>query len=244
MRISILALIAAFGLAGGTAFAADYEPPLTVAEAPEYVPVEIGSGWYLRGDIGYDINDPYDDGDFGNSFLDDAYDSYPISGSVGFGYHFTDYLRADINLGYLAGDQFAFDSFTAGPITATADVRNKNWYGMLNGYVDLGTYAGITPYVGAGIGLMRSDRRFDATFDDGAGGGFSYDSHDVSYSMAYSLNAGLAYQVTPNLAIDVGYQYLSAPSAEYTKINSISDYEVEEGLSFHQIRVGLRYDLW
>lgn len=243
MRIPTLAFVTAFSVLGGTAFAADYEPPLTVSQAPEYVPVEVGSGWYLRGDIGYDINDPYDDPNFGNSFLDDSYDSYPISGSVGFGYHFTDYLRADINVGYLPGDQFAFDSFVAGPISAMADVRNKNWYGMVNGYVDLGTYAGITPYVGAGIGLMRSDRRLNATYDDGVGS-LDYDAHDTSYAMAYTLNAGLAYQVTPNLAIDLGYQFLSAPNAKYTKVNNLSDYSVGEGLEYHQVRVGLRYDLW
>ncbi len=35
------------------AMAADYDPPIFVDDSPEYVPVEVGSGWYLRGDIGY-----------------------------------------------------------------------------------------------------------------------------------------------------------------------------------------------
>ena len=35
------------------AHAADYDPPIYVEEAAEYVPVEVGSGWYLRGDVGY-----------------------------------------------------------------------------------------------------------------------------------------------------------------------------------------------
>jgi len=35
------------------AYAADYDPPIFVEEAAEYVPVEVGSGWYLRGDVGY-----------------------------------------------------------------------------------------------------------------------------------------------------------------------------------------------
>ena len=35
------------------ALAADYDPPVYVDEAPEYKPVEIGSGWYLRGDLAY-----------------------------------------------------------------------------------------------------------------------------------------------------------------------------------------------
>ena len=35
--------------------AADFDLPVVVDEAPEFVPVEIGSGWYLRGDIGYSV---------------------------------------------------------------------------------------------------------------------------------------------------------------------------------------------
>ncbi len=34
------------------AASADYDPPIYVEDALE-VPVEIGSGWYLRGDLGY-----------------------------------------------------------------------------------------------------------------------------------------------------------------------------------------------
>ena len=53
---------AALALATGvsTAQAADYEPTIIPAETvavEEYQPVEIGSGWYIRGDVGYSIND-------------------------------------------------------------------------------------------------------------------------------------------------------------------------------------------
>ena len=34
------------------ALAADYDPPPLLEPAPEYQPVEIGNGWYLRGDGG------------------------------------------------------------------------------------------------------------------------------------------------------------------------------------------------
>jgi opacity protein-like surface antigen len=35
-----------------------------------------------------------------------------------------------------------------------ATVKNSAWNGLANGYIDLGTYAGITPYVGAGLGVL------------------------------------------------------------------------------------------
>ena len=48
------------------------------------------------------------------------------------------------------------------PTPATADCEasnngtNKGYSVMANGYVDLGTYVGITPYVGGGIGIAYS----------------------------------------------------------------------------------------
>ncbi len=46
------------------AYAADYDPPIFVEEAAEYVPVEVGSGWYLRGDVGYVFDTSIGDVDY------------------------------------------------------------------------------------------------------------------------------------------------------------------------------------
>ena len=35
------------------ALAADYDPPIVIDAVDDYVPVEVGNGWYLRGDLGY-----------------------------------------------------------------------------------------------------------------------------------------------------------------------------------------------
>ncbi len=52
-KTGIVLALAAATLLPAAALAADYDPPIYVDEAPEYVPVEVGSGWYLRGDVGY-----------------------------------------------------------------------------------------------------------------------------------------------------------------------------------------------
>jgi len=44
--------------------AADYDPPVYVDQAPDYQPVEVGSGWYLRGDVSYLAQKSYQDQDF------------------------------------------------------------------------------------------------------------------------------------------------------------------------------------
>ncbi|TPN41286.1 outer membrane protein [Mesorhizobium sp. B1-1-6] len=228
------------------ALAADYDPPVYIDQAPDYVPVEVGSGWYLRGDVSYLVEKSFKNEDF--AFTPASFDNEedPVFASIGFGYHFTDYLRADLNLGYLPGNKIGIgydDSATA----AEATLKNYAFSGMLNGYVDLGTYVGITPYVGAGIGIVRSTHKLSASYftDNGdPADDFGLSDDKTKYSFAYTLNAGLAYQVSKNVSVDLGYQYFSAPDAEYVTAESLTSFPVHKGISNHQVKLGLRYDLW
>jgi opacity protein-like surface antigen len=294
------------------AFAADYEPPIYVEPAEEYVPVEVGSGWYLRGDIGYNFDKSFKDtelfvdpvlsfGPFDLIEFDEK--ETPAFGSVGFGYHFNDYLRADLNIGLLPSSKFnmgaivpsgcggtltttstSYDAdgnpidpavITVGPAAtdcaASLKIKNTYWTGLANGYIDLGTYAGLTPYVGGGVGVIHSKvslkgsavcSAWDETTSDGTtttrntflcNGQNSPDDPDVEYvavdykdrdwNFMYALNAGVSYQIAQNTSIDVGYQYVNAPDAPFIRATS-NGVEFGEGLDFHQVRVGLRYDLW
>ncbi|PWJ75248.1 opacity protein-like surface antigen [Pseudaminobacter salicylatoxidans] len=213
----------------GPAMAADYEPPIIVDEGPEYVPVEVGSGWYLRGDVNYNANRPA----YKFTFLGEDTDNTRFGGDVGFGYHFTDYLRGDLTMGFVGSDKYGYDD-GVNRIAA----KNHVWSGLANGYVDLGTVAGLTPYVGAGVGVMYSRAKLDFDLPDlGIAGGGS----DKQYRFAYALNAGLSYRFTPNTSVDLGYRYLSSPKMEYLDTDSLT---IRKGVDYHQVRVGLRYDLW
>ena len=209
------------------ALAADYDPPMVVdLPEEEYVPVEVGNGWYLRGDVGYNVTEtPYD-----FSYLGVETDNTRIFGSLGMGYRFTDYFRGELNLGFLSHD--TFDATTG---IETISLENTVWSGMANVYADLGTIAGFTPYVGAGAGMVYS--RSDASLE----GLIDISASDDQYEFAYSLNAGVAYQVSRNLLLDVGYQYLSSPGLEYIDPET---FEVKDGVDYHQVKVGLRYELW
>ncbi|SDA78518.1 outer membrane protein [Mesorhizobium qingshengii] len=255
MKFTSRMALAALGLMPLTpALAADYDPPIYVDQAPDYVPVEVGSGWYLRGDVSYLVQKSFKNGDFtfpsaiNNENFSESEDAY--FASVGFGYHFNDYLRADLNLGYFPGNKVNFsydDTATATPsIVASGNLKNYAIAGILNGYVDLGTYVGITPYLGAGIGIVRSTRKLSASYTDlnDSANSFAVQDNKSQYSLAYTLNAGLAYQVSKNVSVDLGYQYFSAPSAEYVTAESLTSFPVKKGISNHQVKLGLRYDLW
>jgi len=238
-----LSLAAAVLWHSAPAMAADYEPPIVIENAPEYVPVEVGSGWYLRGDLGYTFNKPFKVFDIGVLPIA-AYseDNTALFGGVGMGYHFNDFLRGELNFAFLSKNKFGvlYDDGTLGVL---AYGKNQAWSGMANAYVDLGTFVGLTPYVGAGLGFVYTKRELHVDLDTPFGGVEIFDNKK-QVSFAYSLGAGLNYQVTPNTSIDVGYQFLSAPDAQYVAVKDLDSYPVHKGINLHQLKVGLRYDLW
>jgi opacity protein-like surface antigen len=168
----------------------DYDPPIFVEQMPEYVPVEVGSGWYLRGDVTYNFSRPTHRFTIGGI----SANNQRFGGGIGAGYHFSDLFRADATIAMVAQDHFR---------SGATSFDHTLWAGMVNAYVDLGTVAGFTPYVGAGLGVAYSRDRINL------GGG--NDRAEDQFRLAYALNAGLAYRMTDNLSLDAGYQFLSSP---------------------------------
>ena len=256
------------------AFAADYDPPIFVEEAAEYVPVEIGSGWYLRGDVGYIFDSGIDGVDY-TAFdgVDDVSASFS-SASIdtdftwggGFGYRFTDYFRADATVEGFRGD---FDGSTSSdtpclddPVVDTG-CRSDNSSDfsaigvMANGYVDLGTYVGFTPYVGAGAGMsyVSWNNLNDTTYcvdgvvlcaDEDIAVGSTSHAGENGWRFTYALMAGVAYDVSKNFKVDVGYKYRSIDGGDMFGWDSASAFgDGSNGnIDTHEVTLGVRYELW
>jgi opacity protein-like surface antigen len=176
-----LALLTSFLAAPAHAADIDQIIPAPVIE-DNYVPVEIGTGWYIRGDVGYN---------FGGRQSNSLYDLTPVTFDksyadalnvgVGFGYKFNDILRVDTTLDRVFGGKFSNTQLVAptGPCHGTGeyidlptgtvymgpfDIDNclrkdeasyNAWYAMGNAYADLGTFNGFTPFIGAGLGVAK-----------------------------------------------------------------------------------------
>lgn len=216
-------------LPAAPAFAADYNPPIFVEQAPEWVPVEIGSGWYLRGDVSYNAAKPV----YNFTLFGEDVEHRRVGGSVGFGYHFTDNFRSDVTIAYLGGDKLNLRSGLD-----SVDASHTVWSGLVNGYFDIATVMGITPYVGAGVGLTYSRHEINI---DAPSVPLVESWADRQYNFAYALMAGASYKVSDNASIDLGYQFLDTPRMEYLDVDTM---QIRKGSQQHQIRVGLRYDLW
>lgn len=233
-RLSLTGFAVVLSTAG---YAADLPTPVI-----EHIPqAPAVGGIYLRGDIGYKIyNSPdlrYGTLDFSNESMDGTF----MIGA-GIGYKFNNYFRTDVTVDY----EFPAEVSAGAPCggcggdsVEKADI--DVWTVMLNGYVDIGTWNRITPYVGAGIGASYvTTSGINFRNPNGATGSYPGDS---KWNLAWALMAGASYDVTQNWAIDGGYRYLNigdAQSAEFTTGGQTTRIKYED-LTAHEFRLGARY---
>ncbi|QGZ34825.1 outer membrane protein [Stappia indica] len=222
--------------------------PIPVIEHVPEVPVVTG-GWYLRGDIGYKVYQAPSVAYGPSNFANEKMDRTGMIG-VGVGYKFSDYLRADVTVdyefpakvtGYAPCPAPCGGPGVGGFSTETADIDVLTF--LVNGYIDLGTWAGFTPYVGAGIGTSYVTAK-DVKFVNPNGTSGSYPG-DSSWNFSWALMAGGSYELSQNWAIDAGYRYLNIGNA-YSKSFSTGganpSYKIRyEDLAAHEFRVGMRY---
>jgi opacity protein-like surface antigen len=218
-----------------------------VIEHVPQVPVVEG-GWYLRGDIGYKI---YQAPSVSYGALDFSNEKLNNTGMIGagVGYRFSDYLRSDVTLDYEFPAKFRGHApcatcgvgGTSGFSSETAKIDVLTM--LVNGYVDIGTWAGFTPYLGAGVGVSRvSTSSIKYSNPDGTSGRYPGDS---TWNFSWALMAGGSYAIDQNWAIDAGYRYLNIGDA-YSKSFSTGGVNPSRKIAYkdlqaHEFRVGVRY---
>ena len=244
-------VLAATGIAGGghEARAADlgafYAPNAEEAEPQQ--PLDLGTGWYLRGDAAYSDEDhPKFDATLGS--FDRNAKSAGYAFGIGAGYKFNSWLRADITGDYL--DAFNYSATVSCGFLCSNVYQTKvdRWDGLANGYIDLGNWFGITPYIGAGAGVAGLHQTGSVSQDGGPlptpilapDGTFVTQKipNRTDYRFAWAAMAGFSYAVSPHLLLDVGYRYLDLGK---TTIPLFPLTSVQKDLTAHQVRVGVRY---
>jgi opacity protein-like surface antigen len=118
----------------------------------------------------------------------------------------------------------------------------QSYTAMVNIYKDLGQFGRITPYVGAGIGAAY--HQVDETYFTGNYHLVNKIEGDESLSFAWSLMAGIGYQISDRAVIDIGYRYLDMGSAETGRVDSagfVNPAVKIDDITEHEIKIGLRY---
>jgi opacity protein-like surface antigen len=201
--------LASLALASTPTFAADLfgaAPPPMSFPASQSPTAEVGSNWYLRGDIGLDLDQapsfsmaaismptgagflPYSS-NVGSSRSHDDF-----SADIGLGYRYNNWLRFEGTYEYrtaaagknlnsalcptaltpvgVSGYLYDTTGTNTSVCTGALDLTRRDSTALAAAYVDLGNYWGVTPYVGAGLGLNA----------DQVSGNVSYTTGGAAYS--------------------------------------------------------------
>jgi opacity protein-like surface antigen len=118
----------------------------------------------------------------------------------------------------------------------------KSYTAMVNVYKDLGTWGGITPYVGAGVGV--SYNMLSEVYFTGNPALSNRIEGNSRASLAWSLMAGIGWQMTDRAILDLGYKYMDYGKAISGRVDNagfVNPAVRINDITAHEFRVGLRY---
>ena len=246
---TLWSLAALVGLAA-PALAADMLPPPPAEAGPAMS--ELGTGWYLRGDIGYvEYSKPKEALGYSAGLPFDSIrqpNTWSIGG--GFGYAFNSWFRADATVDWRADSRITALSSGSNYVNgfSTDSLKFESTTVLLNGYVDLGKWFGITPYVGAGVGLAHN-RLHDywsqvTCLTVVCSAVFSQDrvrhQPGSKNSLAWALMAGAAVDLGMGFKLDLGYRFVRIGDAK-TELDTAGFGFKLKPLDAHEARIGVRY---
>jgi opacity protein-like surface antigen len=247
---TLWSLAALLGLSA-PALAADMLPPPPPYEAGPAVS-ELGSGWYLRGDAGYiEYSKPKEAVGYSAGLPFDSIrmpNTWSIGG--GAGYSFNNWFRADVTVDWRADARITALSSGSNYVNgfSTDAPKFESTTFLLNGYVDLGKWFGVTPYVGAGVGLAHN-RLHDywsqvTCLTAVCSAAFSQDrvmnQPGSKNNLAWALMAGAAVDIGSGFKLDLGYRYLHIGDAR-TQLDAGGFGFKLKPLDAHEARIGVRY---
>jgi opacity protein-like surface antigen len=228
-------------LAAGFALAAQATTTLAADMPKDYPPeplplppplLVINSGWYVRGDLGYGWG-RVNGAQSAPGFADPSSNSLGggVTGGLGVGIK-RSWMRTDLTADYLSDMKYQ------GAVAAPNDVSAKMsaWSLLLNGYLDLGSWYRVSPYIGAGVGAANV-RVSD--FQSTAAPPFTAGASSSQWNFAWAAMAGVGYAISPNMIADVGYRYLNL--GDVKSAADASGLMTIKNVASHQVRVGLRW---
>jgi opacity protein-like surface antigen len=262
--LKTFALAGVLALGASAAVAADLAYP---APLPEEAPVlrgSISSGFYLRGDIGVGVQTvgTYQQQDVleaGGILFNKTEESAFFVGA-GVGYRFNNWFRVDGTFEYRGAGAIGvndrlYNPYANGTQTNTYKANMSSMVALFNGYVDLGTWNCLTPYIGAGIGVAR--HRVTGLTEQGivyANEPFGPISPTLGYAtegentnLAWALMAGVGYEINKNLSLELGYRYLNLGDAQSGRITNAflpqtyNPLKAKDIVS-HDFRIGMRWN--
>jgi len=199
------------------------------------------NGFYAKaqgfGTIGHKL---FDDNkvSFGNTVTSDLnkYGEFTGGAGIAAGYQIMDNVRVELQGSYFMGPKWKYDfngvdykaavpaaaSVPAVP-ASTLECEVSAPVGFLNAYVDLIDMGPAKLYVGGGAGISYMDVKTKVTsaeVDAAKNGGTKIDAKsldvktDRNIKFSWNVGAGVTFEVSPGISIDVGYSFVDLGKPE------------------------------
>jgi len=178
--------------------------------------------------------------------------SSPLYG-IGVGWQARHWLRFDLtgeyrgDAAFFGADIYQDAGAPAGAATNEYTADLKSWLGLVNAYIDMGTWCGFTPYIGAGIGF--ASHTVEGLKDVNVPvNGVAFGSSHTNTSFAWAIHAGVSYDVTPQTVIDLSYRYTdlgnaqSGPVTTYLGEYAYAGHHIKD-ITSNDLLLGVRYKL-
>lgn len=256
-KVTFLSAALILGSAAGASAADLGSPDLNTAPTMAPMPAYTYK-WYLRGDGGYSW---YPTPDMGFSNFDSHYTKSEGAWSVGggIGQYYAWGFRGDITVDHMfdAKNETDFD-FGSTRLDFSSTVV------LANLYYEFNQGGRFVPYIGGGLGYAHNETSSGTAVDGGVASSFGGKSTD---NFAAAAMAGVSWRLwggrtmyvsggakddepvevnTGHAAyLDFGYRFLYLGDAKTTAFDAdgVTSTEKLKGITAHQIRIGLRYDL-
>jgi opacity protein-like surface antigen len=142
-------------------------------------------------------------------------------------------IRTDLTVDFApAASYTGTNSASVGATSAKIQSTNA----LFNLYYDIGTWARITPYIGAGVGSAHLQV---TNYQSTAVPPLTPIADHSLWNLAWAVMAGASYQFLPNLSVDAGYRYLNQGNLDIA--SDASGSLMLKGLAAHEFRIGLRW---
>lgn len=262
LAVNVPASAVAADLGGARGSMKDYAGPMPVihqgANCPCYFRADIGYSWSQDPTVTWPVDNEAHNLANGTTFASGdkvtnvAMESGVLAeGGVGCGWGGSRGVRLEAIMGFRGERKIDGEpNFYAGPVGTPLPVNPsdplhtnlRSYTLMINAYKDFGNFAGFTPYLGADIGAAY--HQLDETYFTENPNLLNRIKGDNDLSFAWSLMAGVGYQVSDRATLDMGYRYIdmgkisSQRSDNLGFVNPAVNYE---DLTAHEVKVGLRY---
>lgn len=187
----------------------------SVFAADGYDASSIFDGLYIRGNIGSSnlSNSKLTSSAVPGVEVDIEFDE-GLGFSIALGDDTKDHSRVELELGYHSYDIVNFQ--TAGTtVSGTGDITILSL--LINGFLDIKTDWGISPYIGGGIGYAKID------IDNVSVAGISISGNDDEFVWAWQVSAGVGYPINDKVTVDLGYRYFETQKPDFSGVRAECD---------------------